>query len=127
MAARQEEELRLKRMAEQRQREKEEEARAREKIRAKLEEDRRERRRRLGLPEELTEEEKEEERRKLQVGPSVCHIRAAKQLAVVGRATEGNRARCWSPVCASQCLPFLLRLCRPNWRRRSAASCRSSR
>lgn len=36
MAARQEEELRLKRMVEARQREKEEEARAREKIRAKL-------------------------------------------------------------------------------------------
>lgn len=78
MAARQEEELRLKRILEQRQREKEEEARAREKIRARLEEDRRERRRRLGLPEELTEEEKEEERRKLQVWCGVLGSRAAR-------------------------------------------------
>lgn len=64
LAARQEDELRLKRMLDARQREKEEETRAREKIRQKLEEDKRMRRRKLGLPEELTEEEKEEERRK---------------------------------------------------------------
>lgn len=65
-AARQEEELRLKRQIEERRREKEEEERAREKIRTKLEQDRRERRRRLGLPEELTEEEKEAERKRLE-------------------------------------------------------------
>ncbi|KAG2448997.1 hypothetical protein HYH02_005751 [Chlamydomonas schloesseri] len=61
-------ELALKRIAEQRKREKEEEARAREELRRKLEEDRKERRRKLGLPEELTEEEKvrEAEKRKKQ-------------------------------------------------------------
>jgi len=61
-AKRIEEELSLKRNAEQRAYEKEEMDRARAKIRAKIEEDRRERRRKLGLPEELTPEELEQER-----------------------------------------------------------------
>lgn len=61
-AKRMEEELSLKRNAEQRAYEKEEMDRARAKIKAKIEEDRRERRRKLGLPEELTPEELEQER-----------------------------------------------------------------
>jgi len=59
-----EEELSLKRNAEQRAAEKEEMDRARAAIRVKIEEDRRERRRKLGLPEELSPEELEEERKR---------------------------------------------------------------
>ena len=88
LAARQEEDLRLKRLVEARELEKAEEARAREKIRAKLEEDRRQRRRKLGLPEELPEEEKEEERRRAAVGGLAGQGRAA--WAACGRAGSGK-------------------------------------
>lgn len=61
-AKRMEDELSLKRNAEQRAAEKEEMERARAKIRAKIDEDRKERRRKLGLPEELSPEDLEQER-----------------------------------------------------------------
>lgn len=89
LAARQEEDLRLKRLVEARELEKAEEARAREKIRAKLEEDRRQRRRKLGLPEELTEEEKEEERRRAAVGG------LGEERGRAGRAGQGCLGGVW--------------------------------
>ncbi|KAI3435819.1 hypothetical protein D9Q98_001877 [Chlorella vulgaris] len=113
LAARQEDNLKLKRLVEARRLEKEEEARAREKIRIKLEEDRRARRRAKGLPEELTEEEKEEERRKaaakveeekrrkLPIKPVQVGEKMRRQLVEMKKAHPGQEEAvkvCWNTL-----------------------------
>ncbi|GAB4822019.1 hypothetical protein N2152v2_009065 [Parachlorella kessleri] len=117
LAAKQEEDLRLKRIAEERRREKEEEERAREKIRLKLESDRRERRRKLGLPEELTEEEREAERqkaaakaaeeakRKLPVKPITAGERMRDRLVAVKKGHPGEDER------VKTCFQTLMKFC----------------
>lgn len=76
-----EDELSLKRNAEQRAAEKAEMDRARAAIRVKIDEDRRERRRKLGLPEELSPEEMEEERQREEARAQAAQEEIARKAA----------------------------------------------